>query len=66
MGASRFFGREVDHILVRGLTVVAAATIAVKSSDHNPVDRGVAVVAVVFVTSITALPYASPEKEVPR
>ena len=36
-GRSRFFGREVDHILVRGLTVMAAATIAVKSSDHNPV-----------------------------
>jgi endonuclease/exonuclease/phosphatase (EEP) superfamily protein YafD len=36
-GRSRFFGREVDHILVRGLTVEAAAAIAVESSDHNPV-----------------------------
>jgi endonuclease/exonuclease/phosphatase (EEP) superfamily protein YafD len=36
-GRSRFLGREVDHILVRGLTVVTAATIAVNSSDHNPV-----------------------------
>ena len=35
-GRSRFFGREVDHILVRGLAVASAAAIAVKSSDHNP------------------------------
>jgi len=35
-GRSRFFGKEVDHILVRGLAVTSAATIAVKSSDHNP------------------------------
>ena len=36
-GRSRFLGREVDHILVRGLAVDSAAAIAVKSSDHNPV-----------------------------
>ena len=36
-GRSRFFGRELDHILIRGLTVESAAAIAVKSSDHNPV-----------------------------
>jgi endonuclease/exonuclease/phosphatase (EEP) superfamily protein YafD len=35
-GRSRFFGKEVDHILVRGLAVASAAAIAVKSSDHNP------------------------------
>jgi endonuclease/exonuclease/phosphatase (EEP) superfamily protein YafD len=32
-----FFGHELDHILVRGLEVVDAQAIAVKSSDHNPV-----------------------------
>jgi endonuclease/exonuclease/phosphatase (EEP) superfamily protein YafD len=31
-----FFGRPLDHILVRGLAVVDAAAIPVKSSDHNP------------------------------
>lgn len=36
-GRSLFFGREVDHILVRGLAVEAAAAIPVESSDHNPV-----------------------------
>jgi endonuclease/exonuclease/phosphatase (EEP) superfamily protein YafD len=36
-GRSRFLGHELDHILVRGLTVESAAAIAVKSSDHNPV-----------------------------
>lgn len=36
-GRSRFLGREVDHILVRGLEVTGAAAIAVRSSDHNPV-----------------------------
>ena len=36
-GRSRFLGHELDHILVRGLTVDSAAAIAVKSSDHNPV-----------------------------
>jgi endonuclease/exonuclease/phosphatase (EEP) superfamily protein YafD len=36
-GRSRFFGRELDHILVRGLVVVTANAWAVKSSDHNPV-----------------------------
>lgn len=36
-GRSRFMGREVDHIFVRGLAVVSAAAIPVTSSDHNPV-----------------------------
>ena len=36
-GRSRFYGRELDHILVRGLEVVSATAFAVKSSDHNPV-----------------------------
>ena len=34
---SRFLGREVDHISVRGLAPVAAYAVAVTSSDHNPV-----------------------------
>lgn len=32
-----FFGNQVDHILVRGLDVVASRPIPVTSSDHNPV-----------------------------
>jgi endonuclease/exonuclease/phosphatase (EEP) superfamily protein YafD len=32
-----FFGNQLDHVLVRGLRVVAAAGIDVTSSDHNPV-----------------------------
>lgn len=36
-GRSTFLGREVDHILVRGLEIANAASIAVRSSDHNPV-----------------------------
>ena len=32
-----FFGRPLDHILVRGLAVVDATAIPVKSSDHNPI-----------------------------
>lgn len=36
-GRSKFLGREVDHILVRGLEVTGAAAIAVTSSDHHPV-----------------------------
>jgi endonuclease/exonuclease/phosphatase (EEP) superfamily protein YafD len=32
-----FFGRPLDHILVRGLAVVDANAIPVKSSDHNPI-----------------------------
>ncbi len=36
-GRSRFLGREVDHILVRGLEVTSAAAIVVRSSDHHPV-----------------------------
>ena len=34
---SRFFGKQVDHVLVRGLDVVDAYAVAVHSSDHNPV-----------------------------
>jgi endonuclease/exonuclease/phosphatase (EEP) superfamily protein YafD len=34
---SLFFGNQVDHLLVRGLTVVSAEAIPVRSSDHNPV-----------------------------
>ena len=34
---SRFFGRQVDHVMVRGLDVLTAAAIPVTSSDHNPV-----------------------------
>lgn len=34
---TRFLGRELDHILVRGLEVVDAEAIRVTSSDHNPV-----------------------------
>ena len=30
-------GRQLDHILVRGLDVVAAEVMRVDSSDHNPV-----------------------------
>jgi len=32
-----FLGRQVDHILTRGLRVLAARAVAVTSSDHNPV-----------------------------
>lgn len=35
-GRTRFLGQQVDHLLVRGLAVTSSATIAVKSSDHNP------------------------------
>ena len=34
---SVFFGHELDHIYIRGLAWVSSATIAVRSSDHNPV-----------------------------
>jgi endonuclease/exonuclease/phosphatase (EEP) superfamily protein YafD len=34
---SRYFGRPVDHVFYRGLEVVHADSIAVTSSDHNPV-----------------------------
>jgi endonuclease/exonuclease/phosphatase (EEP) superfamily protein YafD len=37
-GRTRFFGNQVDHIFVRGLDVVAARTVSVTSSDHNPVE----------------------------
>ncbi|HSV17232.1 MAG TPA: endonuclease/exonuclease/phosphatase family protein [Casimicrobiaceae bacterium] len=32
-----FMGKQLDHIYVRGLDVIAADAIPVKSSDHNPV-----------------------------
>ena len=31
-----FFGNQLDHILIRGLRVVAATAVEVNSSDHNP------------------------------
>jgi len=34
---SLFFGRQLDHILVRGLEAVDSTAIPVTSSDHNPV-----------------------------
>ena len=34
---SRFLGRQVDYLFVRGLEVVHAEAREVKSSDHNPV-----------------------------
>jgi len=34
---SLFFGNQLDHIFVRGLRVLASSTVAVASSDHNPV-----------------------------
>jgi endonuclease/exonuclease/phosphatase (EEP) superfamily protein YafD len=34
---SLFFGRQLDHILVRGLEVIESSSIPVTSSDHNPV-----------------------------
>ena len=34
---SHFFGHDLDHIYVRGLTAVATSTTLVLSSDHNPV-----------------------------
>ena len=34
---SAFFGHQLDHIFVRGLTLVESSTTAVNSSDHNPV-----------------------------
>ncbi len=35
-GRTLFLGNQVDHLLVRGLDVVASRVNAVKSSDHNP------------------------------
>ena len=34
---SRYFGRPVDHVFYRGLEVVHADSVAVTSSDHNPI-----------------------------
>lgn len=31
------FGRHLDHLFVRGFTIVEASTTHVKSSDHNPI-----------------------------
>ena len=33
-----FLGRQVDHVFVRGLDVVASRATSVKSSDHNPIE----------------------------
>jgi hypothetical protein len=38
-----FFGKQLDHILVRGLRVVSASAIPVTSSDHNPVTEASAI-----------------------
>ncbi len=35
-GRSKFLGRHVDHVFVRGLDVVTAGATPVASSDHNP------------------------------
>ena len=34
---TRFFGRQVDRIYVRGLVATSASAVPVTSSDHNPV-----------------------------
>ena len=34
---SLFFGKQVDHVFMRGLQTVAARTPTVHSSDHNPI-----------------------------
>lgn len=34
---TRFMGKQLDHIFVRGLALVDSEAIPVKSSDHNPV-----------------------------
>jgi len=34
---SLFFGKQLDHILVRGVEVIDSIAIPVSSSDHNPV-----------------------------
>ncbi len=34
----RFLGRQLDHILVRGLAVTSSEATEVTSSDHNPVE----------------------------
>ncbi|MEP6679822.1 MAG: endonuclease/exonuclease/phosphatase family protein [Betaproteobacteria bacterium] len=34
---ARFLGQQVDHVMVRGVALLAAAAFEVKSSDHNPV-----------------------------
>ncbi len=33
-----FLGRQVDHLFIRGLEVVASQVTAVTSSDHNPIE----------------------------
>jgi endonuclease/exonuclease/phosphatase (EEP) superfamily protein YafD len=33
---TRFYGRHLDHVFVRGVRVIAAEAIPVQSSDHNP------------------------------
>ena len=34
---SLFFGKQLDHILIRGLEMIESSVIPVTSSDHNPV-----------------------------
>jgi endonuclease/exonuclease/phosphatase (EEP) superfamily protein YafD len=33
---TRFYGRHLDHVFVRGVRVLASEAIPVRSSDHNP------------------------------
>ena len=35
---SQFFGHELDHIYIRGLTLLSSSAAIVQSSDHNPVE----------------------------
>ena len=57
-GRTRFLGNQVDHILVRGLDVVASRAIAVASSDHNAGGGRVAVCAPGGVTRLADGPAA--------
>ena len=50
--------RGRPHPRARPRPSTPAAAIAVKSSDHNPVTRGTARVALIAARAITALPYA--------
>ena len=36
-GRATFYGQQLDHVMVRGLAVLAASATVVQSSDHNPV-----------------------------
>lgn len=51
--ATRVFGHSIDHVYYRNLDVVAQQTLAVSSSDHNPIQ-------VVFRLSPTQLTWRQP------